>query len=247
MHCLTFLYTLVYACVFISYLLPKTTLEVNQIVTGERVRDWGAGQTLRCKEQCHLQGHTADGGKPYDKNNRRLHGKYITTTSRQLMRLRNREESRGRGIIQGHQLWDINGALRFGFMCQRSPKSKGGFPLSLGLPTEGGWGRKVRARGSGHCWFSCVDGNPGAGVGTVPSLGRTSLPAGEGRWKPKSPTLLVSLEPWWWWRWQCQESASPWNNEIHGAEGAHSTWLNVHDYVEKENCNFGGELYGICD
>ena len=36
---LTFLYTLVYARVFISYLLPKTTLEVNQIVTGERVID----------------------------------------------------------------------------------------------------------------------------------------------------------------------------------------------------------------
>ena len=92
MHFLCFI--IIYTSVYIGTISVLSALK-NHIgsegVKGKRRIDClVGGQTPPCKEQCHLQKHRADGEKPYDKNNRRLHGEYITTGG-QLVRMMNRK------------------------------------------------------------------------------------------------------------------------------------------------------------
>lgn len=194
-----------------------------------------------------MESHTADGEKPYDKNNRRTRGKYITTTSRQPVRPRNRGESWGRGSskVTSSEMLAVPGTWEL--LCQKCPKSKvggGGFAFITGLSC-GGWvgrrmlltllgGRKHWGRG-GDCPFPGTD---------------LVEEGGEERRNSGSPTCLVSWCPGDGGagsvraQWAPCKHCNKWNTGGHILPLLFS--IDRTTYTEKDR-RFWGELYGIRD
>lgn len=133
-------------------------------------------------------------------------------------------------------------------MCQWSPKSEGGFAFIITRPSRGGWlGQGSAGSGQWTLLILLCGWKPWGRSGDCPfprkdliasrrrkMEAQVSHPSGVSR-----AVVMVSVtvsgvsEP--------SKQCDTWSR------GGTFYFLNLHDYVEKENCKFGGELYGICD